>query len=100
METCSTGNNSKPKSHVFRNSYGTSSMEFCNIICNRCFAKMGGTSSTFGTIGTALQKLDKLQKSVSQTAQRAAAKAQQNAEAEIKLLDKKIQLIEDEKMQN
>lgn len=59
--------------------------------------KMGGVSNTFGTIGTALQKLDKLQKAVSQTAQRAAARSQQNAEAEIKLLEKKIQLIEDEK---
>ena len=41
MENCSTGNNSKSKSNVFRNSNCPTRVEFCNIIRNGCFAKNG-----------------------------------------------------------
>jgi len=59
--------------------------------------KAGGTASTFGTIGTALSKINKITNEVSRSAQRAFRSSQQNAQEEIKLLQKKIQLIEDEK---
>lgn len=58
--------------------------------------KAGGNSSTFGTIGGALNKLNSIIQKTSSSAQRAAAASQRSAQEEIKLINKKIQAIQDE----
>jgi TP901 family phage tail tape measure protein len=56
-----------------------------------------GDSSTFGSIGKALKAIDDIQNKVSKNAQRAYATSQKNAQEELKLIQKKISLIEEEK---
>ena len=55
------------------------------------------SSTTFGGIGSVLEKLKKSIASVSNATQRAAAAAQRSAQEELKLIAKKIKLIDDEK---
>ncbi len=59
--------------------------------------KAGGDTTTFGNVGSALEKLKKQINSVSAASQRAAAAAQRSAQEELKLISKKIKLIDDEK---
>ena len=54
-------------------------------------------STTFGAVGTVLEKLKKSIASVSAASQRSAAAAQRSAQEELKLIAKKIKLIDDEK---
>ena len=54
-------------------------------------------STTYGTVGAALQKLQKTISATSAASQRAANAAQRSAQEELKLIAKKIKLIEDEK---
>lgn len=55
-----------------------------------------GPSTTFSTMGKTLTGLKKIITANSQAAQRAAAQSQRNAEDEIKVINKKIKLIQDE----
>jgi len=57
----------------------------------------GGTATTFATVETALEKLQKTINKTSAASQRAANAAQRNAQEELKLISKKIKLIDDEK---
>ena len=59
--------------------------------------KAGDSATTFGTVGSALEKLKKTIGSVSAATQRSAAAAQRSAQEELKLIAKKIKLIDDEK---
>ncbi len=59
--------------------------------------KAGDSATTFGTVGSALEKLKKTIGSVSAATQRSAAAAQRSAQDELKLIAKKIKLIDDEK---
>ena len=59
--------------------------------------KAAGSETTFGTLGAALTKLQNSIKLTSAASQRSAAAAQRSAQEELKLIAKKIKLIEDEK---
>jgi hypothetical protein len=59
--------------------------------------KSGDKSTTFGAVGSTLEKLKKTIASVSAASQRAANAAQRSAQEELKLIAKKIKLIDDEK---
>jgi TP901 family phage tail tape measure protein len=56
-----------------------------------------GSATTYATVGSALEKLKKTIGSVSAATQRSAAAAQRSAQDELKLIAKKIKLIDDEK---
>jgi TP901 family phage tail tape measure protein len=55
------------------------------------------SSTTFGSVGSVLEKLKKSMASVSAATQRSAAAAQRSVQEELKLIAKKIKLIDDEK---
>ena len=57
----------------------------------------GGNASTFATVQTQLTKLQKTIAATSAASQRANASAQRSAQEELKLIAKKIKLIDDEK---
>jgi TP901 family phage tail tape measure protein len=59
--------------------------------------KAGDSATTFGTVGSALERLKKTIGSVTAASQRSAAAAQRSAQEELKLIAKKIKLIDDEK---
>ena len=59
-------------------------------------AKVGGKDSTLGRVGGKLKELDKIAKSVSANAQKNAEASRKKIEEEIKLIDKKIQKINEE----
>jgi TP901 family phage tail tape measure protein len=58
---------------------------------------VGGTSTTYGTVETALTRLQKTINATSAASQRAANAAQRSAQEELKIIAKKIKLIDDEK---
>ena len=59
--------------------------------------KAAGDGSTFGSVGSVLKKLQKSIAATSAASQKAAAATQKNIQEELKLIAKKISLIEDEK---
>jgi TP901 family phage tail tape measure protein len=59
--------------------------------------KAANSATTFGTVGSALAKLQKTISATSAASQRAAAASQRSAQEELKVIAKKIKLIEDEK---
>ena len=59
--------------------------------------KAADNATTYGTVGSALSKLQKTIAATSAAAQRANAASQRSAQEELKIIAKKIKLIEDEK---
>lgn len=59
--------------------------------------KAADNATTYGTVGSALAKLQKTISATSAASQRAAAASQRSAQEELKVIAKKIKLIEDEK---
>lgn len=59
--------------------------------------KAANNATTYGTVGSALAKLQKTISATSAASQRAAAASQRSAQEELKVIAKKIKLIEDEK---
>jgi hypothetical protein len=59
--------------------------------------KAADNATTYGTVGSALSKLQKTIAATSAASQRANAASQRSAQEELKLIAKKIKLIEDEK---